>query len=224
MRCRGCLCQEEIYDCHLKDNNKGPLFGKTIKPVKRPDRFLDYDEVVEMIRTLDFRKVIFMGMEPTLDPELPGLAEVLCEEFHAWNILLTNGLKLISLDHMDEIVLSLKAWEEELHRDYTGVSSGEIKRNFLRIYSMGKRLRAESVLIPEYIDEPEIERISRFIAGIDRRIPYRIDAYFPAGKNPWRRATPEDVERGVKIARRFLADVSCIRGDEELRFEVVRIY
>lgn len=223
MRCRGCLCQDEIYDCHLKEN-KRPLFRKTIEPAKRPNRFLEFDEVVEMIKTFDFNKVLFMGMEPTLDPELPGLAKVLHKEFQTHNILLTNGLKLIPLDYIDEIVFSLKAWDDWLHLDYTGVLSQPVKKNFIRVYSMGKRLRAESVFIPDYIDESEIERISRFIARIDRSIPYRIDAYFPAGENPWRRATPEDVERGVEIARRYLMDVSCIRGDEELMFDVVRIY
>lgn len=35
---------------------------------------------------------------------------------------------------------------------------------------------------------------------------------------------PEDVEEAVKIAKKYLLDVSCIRGDEELMFDVVRIY
>jgi pyruvate-formate lyase-activating enzyme len=165
-----------------------------------------------------------MGMEPTIDSELPGLAETLKKNFQAYTILLTNGLRLISLEHIDEIVLSLKAYRDKLHQEYTGVSNKEIKKNFFKIYSMGKRLRAESVFIPDYIDCSEIEDIAKFIAQIDRRIPYRIDAYFPAGRNPWRRATPEEVEKAVRIARRHLSNVSCLRGDEELKFDVFRLY
>jgi len=223
MGCRGCLCQKEIYDCHLKETTAS-LFEGNRKFHVKPSQLLEFYQVLEIIKSIKFDKVLFMGMEPTIDSELPGLAEALKKNFQAYIILLTNGLRLISLEHIDEIVLSLKANLDKLHREYTGVSNKEIKKNFFKIYSMGKRLRAESVFIPDYIDCSEIEDIAKFIAQIDRRIPYRIDAYFPAGRNPWRRATPEEVEKAVRIARRHLSNVSCIRGDEELKFDVFRLY
>ncbi len=222
MRCRGCLCKVQVYDCHLKETEN--INEKGRESTNTSDKFLSFHQVFEIIKALKFNKVIFMGMEPSLDPELPGLTRTLKEEFRSYNIILTNGLKLFPLDYIDEIVLSIKAYNDDLYRDYTGVSGKRIKNNFQKIYSMGKRLKAESVLIPDYIDVSEIEQIAKFIAGVDRRIPYRIDAYFPVAENPWRRATREDVEEAVKIARKYLLDVSCIRGDEELMFDVVRIY
>jgi len=223
MHCRACLCQKEIYDCHLKET-KDAIYTQTDKPPEKPVRFLEFDQVLDTIKNLDIGQVIFMGMEATLDPELPRLAGVLQGEFHSYNILLTNGLELVPLEHIDEVVLSIKAYLDNLHRDYTGVSNQEILQNFGRIHALGKKLQAESVLIPGYIDLPEIEHIARFIAGVDRTIPYRIDAYFPAGKNPWRRSKPEEVEAAVEIAGRHLLNVSCLRGDEELKYEVLRIY
>jgi pyruvate-formate lyase-activating enzyme len=223
MGCRGCLCQKVIYDCHLKET-KASLFEENRKFHVNLPGLLELSHVLDIIKSIQFDKVIFMGMEPTIDSELPYLAEAIKKNFQAYTILLTNGLRLISLEYIDEVVLSLKAFRDELHREYTGVSNKEIKKNFFKIHSMGKRLRAESVLIPDYIDCFEIEYIAKFIARIDGRIPYRIDAYFPAGKNPWRRATPEEVENAVRIARRYLINVSCIRGDEELKFEVLRLY
>ncbi len=222
MHCRGCLCKVQVYDCHLKETEN--INEKGRESINTTVKFLSFHQVFEIIKVLKFNKVIFMGMEPSLDPELPGLAKALREEFRSYNIILTNGLKLFPLDYIDEIVLSIKAYSDELYKDYTGVSSKRIKDNFQKIYSKGKRLKAESVLIPDYIDVSEIEQIARFIAGVDRKIPYRIDAYFPVAENPWRRATPEDVEEAVKIAKKYLLDVSCTRGDEELMFDVVRIY
>ncbi len=225
MRCRGCLCQNEIYDCHLEETKNRIFEGSKGGFEKHiPNHFLDSDQVLDLIKELDFIQVIFMGMEPTLDPELSTIGGMLHERFRTYNILLTNGLDLINLEHIDEIVLSLRALNEELHRDYTGISNASILKNFLKIYSMGKRLRVESVLIPDYIDQSEIENIARFIASVDRNIPYRIDAYLPAGENPWRRATPEDVERAVQVAKKHLCNVTCLKGTETLRYRVVRIY
>jgi len=223
MSCRGCLCQKEIYDCHLKET-KDAIFEETKKSTEEPTHFLNFQEVKEILEDLDFSQVIFMGMEPTIDTRLPRLAEALHKKFQSSNILLTNGLRLIPMDYIDEVVLSIKAYRDDLHRDYTGVSNKKVLENFVRIYSSCKRLRAESVLIPDYIDCSELERIAEFIASIDKSIPYRIDAYFPAGENPWRRAQPEEVEAAVTAAKKHLLNVSCLRGDEELKYEVMRIY
>jgi pyruvate-formate lyase-activating enzyme len=223
MTCRGCLCQKEIYDCHLEET-KDAIFEERKKPAGKPACFLDFHQVLDILKNLDFSQVIFMGMEATLDPELPKLAEVLHKEFQSTNILLTNGSRLIPMEHIDEVVLSIKACEDDLHRDYTGVSNKEVLGNFAKLYSRGKKLRAESVLIPKYINCSEIERIAEFIAGVDKTIPYRIDAYFPAGDNPWRRAMPEEVEKAVEVARKHLVNVSCLKGDERLKYKVLRVY
>ncbi len=223
MQCRGCLCQKEIYDCHLEETRER-IFAPSDRIEEIPNRFLTGDAVQDILISLDFKGVIFMGMEPTIDPELPQLAKILKENFQANTILLTNGLKLLPLPHIDEIVISLKAYHDELHFDYTGISNQKILKHFGNIYSQGKNLRAESVFIPGYIDKEEIGAIARFIAGIDKTIPYRIDAYFPAGNNPWRRARPEEVEEAVKEARKYLLNVSSLKGDEKLKYSVTRIY
>ena len=165
-----------------------------------------------------------MGMEPTLDPELTELAELLQKESRSYNVLLTNGLKLVSLPHIDEVVLSIKAYHDELHQAYTGVSNKAILKNFVKIYASGKKLLVESVIIPDCIDYPEIEGIAEFIASVDKTIPYRIDAYFPAGDNPWRRARPEEVAQAVTTARKHLDNVFCLAGNEELKYGVSRVY
>lgn len=223
MRCRGCLCQKEIYDCHLKET-KDAIFEQRKKLVEKPARFLDFKQVLESLKNLDFGQVIFMGMEASLDPELPKLAGTFHKEFHSYNILLTNGLRLIPMEHIDEVVLSIKAYRDDLHRDYTGVSNEKVLENFVELYSRGKKIRAESIFVPDYIDSDEIGLIAQFIAGVDKAIPYRIDAYFPAGDNPWRRAMPEEVKEAVMVARQHLLNVSCLKGDERLKYEVVQIY
>jgi pyruvate-formate lyase-activating enzyme len=224
LNCRACLCRKEIYDCHLEETRE-TLFSQLEREApQRPHRFLEIEEVIEILSGIDVEEVIFMGAEATLDPQLPELARELHKRFHSHNILLTNGVKLPSMDDIDEVVFSIKARTDSLHRHYTGKSNKEILENFVALYQTGIKLRTESIFIPEYIDCPEIESIARFIAGVDRNIPYRIDAYLPIGDNPWRRPRLEEVEKAVEVAKKHLANVSCLRGDEKLRYEVVRVF
>jgi len=137
---------------------------------------------MQFLGKLEVSQVIFMGAEPVLDPQLPQLAEALHREFSSYNVLITNGFKLIDRKHVDEVVLSIKACTDTLHRHYTGKSNKEALKNFITLYQSGTKLRTESVLIPEYIDHREIENIARFIAEVDKSIPYRIDAYLSNGK------------------------------------------
>jgi pyruvate-formate lyase-activating enzyme len=216
------LLKKELYDCHLIET-KDNIFNPTKKSPQAPEHFLHLEEVMRILGKLKIRQVVLMGAEPTTDRQLPHLTEALHKEFGSHNILLTNGLILADLKHIDEVVFSLKAHTDELHRHYTGKSNKKALENFVKYHQSGIKLRAESVFIPEYIDCPEIEHIARFIAGVNKSIPYRIDAYIPIGDNPWRRPAPGEMEKATSIARKYLDNVSSLTGNEELKFEVLRV-
>ena len=222
LRCRACLRYKEIYDCHLEETRRA-LFDPVKKAASALPPFLALAEVERILYDLEVRGVIFMGQEPAIDPELPRLAELLHKKFSSYNILLTNGFKLPSLEHIDEVVFSIKAVSNSLHCHYTSRSNRKALANFVSLYKSGIKLRAESIFIPEYIDCSEIENIARFIGGVDQSLPYRIDAYVPSGDNPWRRPTIKEMEAAVMVARRHLTEVSCLTGNEQLKYEVVRI-
>ena len=223
LNCRACLLKKEIYDCHLKETKDAIFDPEKIAP-SAPDRFLTLDEVMDAVRGLKkVRYVILMGAEASLDPGLPNLVKLLHEEFNSHNILLTNGMKMISLRDIDEVVFSIKALNDRLHRDYTGKSNRQALKNFVSMHKLGIKMNAESILIPEYIDFDEIERIARFIGGIDKNIPYRIDAYLPVQNNPWRRPGRDEIMMAVKRAGKYLKNVSFIAGDEKLTFGSIRI-
>ncbi|MFC2043900.1 radical SAM protein [Chloroflexota bacterium] len=220
LNCRACVRLKEMYDYHLKDR----VSNSVEESPKTPERFLALEEVISILRKLDMNEVIFMGAEPSIDPRLPQLAEVLHQEFGSHNILLTNGLKLFDPRHIDEVVFSLKAPTDTLHKDYTRKSNKEALKNFLTLYQSNIKLRTESVFIPEYIDGSETENIARFIAGVDKHIPYRIDAYIPVVDNPWRQPTPEEMEKAISISRKYLHNVSYLSRSNKLKYDVVRIF
>jgi len=222
MRCQACLCLKEIYDCHLDETRDRIHWEGRVS--QSPQKFLKIEHVIELLNGLDLETIFFMGMEPTVDPKLPQLARELRHTFGTRHILLTNGLYLPPLDDIDELVVSIKAVSEKIHLDYTKTSKVEVFRNFRRVFEMGKKLGAESVLIPDYIDEEEIERIAAFVSSVHRQIPYRIDAYLPVGNNPWRHPTAEEIGQAKEKAQNYLSNVSSIVGNEDLEFRVERIY
>jgi pyruvate formate lyase activating enzyme len=223
LNCRACLLKREIYDCHLTET-KDRTRQSHNKVERTPEKFLDLEEVMELLGRLEVGEVILMGAEPALDPELPQLTGALHGEFSSYNVLLTNGFQIPDLTHIDEVVFSIKAFTDTIHRDYTGASNRTALQNFLTLYESGVRLRTESIFIPEYIDGPETEKIAGFIGGVDDSIPHRIDAYIPTGDNPWRRPASGEIETAAVMARKHLKDVSYLTGKEDLRYEVVRIY
>ncbi len=170
LSCRACLLLKEIHDCHLEETRKG-LFNQEGKITETPESFLELEEVTKILERLEVSKVIFMGAEPAIDPGLPQLAEALHKKFKSHNTLLTNGFKLIDLEHIDEMVFSIKAVTDSLHRDYTGKSNKKALENFVSLYKSGIKLRAESIFIPEYIDSLEIDHIAMFIGGVITAIP-----------------------------------------------------
>ena len=222
LSCRACLCHKEIYDCHLEET-KEAIFQPDKLAEPASETFLPLNQIQEVLRSLEVQQVIFMGQEPTIDPELPELARELHREFGSHNILLTNGFKVLPVADFDEVVFSIKAYTDSLHRDYTGKSNQEALDNFLYLYKSGVKLRAESIFIPEYIEHNEIENIAKFIARIDKNIPYRVDAYLQVAGNPWRRPSIDEMKAAVTAAKRHLNNVSCLTGNEELRNKVIRI-
>ena len=221
LKCRACYARYELEDFSLLDDPTGQMSNKT--RVEPPTVFLSLEEVKERLKGLDIKYVILVGTEPSIDPSLPQVTRMLKEDFGAYNMLLTNGVKLTDMSNVDEVMFSVKAIDEDIHSCYTGRSNKKVLENLRKIYDTGKKLSVETVLIPGLIDEYEVERVAEYIAGIDPGIPFRIDAYFKVPDCPWEDATNEEVERATELCKKHLKNVSCLTldmkriGDKALR-------
>jgi pyruvate-formate lyase-activating enzyme len=189
-----------------------------------PERFLDMEELIEVLDSYDFNSVVIEGQEASCDPVLPQITKMLHKRYGSRNTLLTNGYELPDLSHVDQVEIGLKAITNSLHCHYTGVSNNRVLKNIESLYKSGIKIFIEAVLIPEYIDTDEIERISRFIAGLDKDILFILLPYFKSGDNPWRRPSPTEMEEAADIAKKHLNKVFFFRGDEELKYEVISAF
>jgi pyruvate-formate lyase-activating enzyme len=169
--CRGCVTDSYPLDCHLDE--------KVVSQTK--NRILSTEEVISYLKPLSFKKVIFLGKEPTHDIDFLVLAKSLKEKFSSYNICLTNGYKYIKDEAIDEVCVSIKAVSKRIFKDFTGLNNpARVITNFRRyVATPNLKVRAESIFIPGYIGTREIEKIASFIASVDNSIPYRIDGYIP---------------------------------------------
>ena len=206
--CLGCIRKKTFHDVHLKNEPKKEICYSSL------------DEVLKILGGIGVEKAILMGGEPTIDPELPALTEKL-HDFGIYSVLLTNGHVLSEklLESVDEICMSIKAYSDELHREFTGKPNKRALKNFRKIHDSSVSLSSESIYIPGLIEIEEIEKIAQFISSIDSEIPYHIDAYIPVNEL-WRAPTPQEVKNAVREAGRYLKNVTYLCGDEELKYEV----
>jgi pyruvate formate lyase activating enzyme len=91
----------------------------------------------------------------------------------------------MSLESGGNIKFDLKAWDENLHFALTGASNRRTLENFARAgQQLGARpgpplLIASTLLVPGYIEVEEVRHLARFIASIDKDIPYSLLAFHP---------------------------------------------
>jgi pyruvate-formate lyase-activating enzyme len=211
-RCSFCVRRGNPYDVHLR------------RPPSAPLRFLGLEEVLTLLERAGASRVILLGGEPTLDPELPALLGELRERGMAVR-LLTNGYALGEevLEGVDEICVSLKAYTPSLHRRVTGRDNRRVLENLRRILSRSLPLGVESVYVPGLVEGEEVERIARFLSSLDPGIPYHLDALLPPDGR-WRAPSPEEVEEAAGRAGRYLRRVTFLTGREEPRYETVSLF
>ncbi len=219
--CRGCYCRRRIYSAMLKDFRIDVSENDLSRP---PERFLDFEEVLQILDKVDLKQVLLEGQEAGLDPAYGYITETLHRRYGCKNTLLTNGLELPSLRHTDRIEFGIKAITNELHKDYTGHSNETILQNIVDTYKTGIKMFSEIVLIPGYIGQDEVERTAAFLGQIDKNIPLVVLPYFQSGMNPWRRPSAEEMDLAADAARRHLSHVYRFTGDEELLYKVVSLF
>ncbi len=222
MECRGCECKKAIWD-YMLDNTMYIHAAVPREIAAPPTTYLEFDEVVDTIKQLGAKYVLFEGQEALLDPLFPAITRAL-HRLGTRNVLLTNAYQMPNLEDIDKVSVGLKAFSDNLHIDYTGKSNQVILKNYVEIHNSGVELSAETVLIPDYIDVQEIGRIARFIASVDKNTRLQIDAYFQAGDNPWRRPTAGELDEAVIEAKKYLNNVYCLTGTTPREYRVVSIF
>ena len=163
-RCRGCTYK-------LKKN-------------PRPRQYPTVEELQDCLRRLDPDAVHFMGGEPTTNPQLRGLLAFCKRELGCVTRLgHTNGSGVVT-ENLDGSNVSFKAFDDEVHREYTGHPSAWLFENFRRSYDAGVSMRASTVFIPDFGGLDQVEKVARFVGAVDRAIPFHLLGFIPVPGAP----------------------------------------
>ncbi len=173
-----------------------------------PERFLSREELKQALCSVPVDKVFFMGGEPTVAPELPDMLDFVRNELGVKTYLgHTNGSKL-PLPNLNGANVGLKAWDENVHRVYTGQPKQRIFDNFAAAFAAGLELKANVVYVPGLVDVDQVEAIAAWIAALNPDIRFHIMGYIPVPGQPYPRPTTEQMQTAEEVCRRHLHHVA----------------
>ncbi|MEN6458977.1 MAG: radical SAM protein [Thermoguttaceae bacterium] len=179
-----------------------------LKQTQQPRQFLATSAIEQCLRGLDLDAVHFMGGEPTINPQLPEMLAFCKRELGLITRLgHTNGSGLIVKD-LDAANVSFKAFDDDLHRQYTGASVLPSLDNFRRSWEAGLAMKASTVFNPDFGGIEQVARVAEFVGRIDRTIPFHVLGYIPVPGAPWRRPTDEEMAEAVQTAQGYLDTVT----------------
>lgn len=218
-RCKGCV-RLRGWESHLSPSDIKKL-DKIYPEADKPKLKLNLDDVVEILKDNNAKKAYLGGHEPTIDPNIVEILARLKDE-GIWLKLVTNGglLNEKIIDMVDEVTLSIKALDDEIHKTYAGVSNKKTLENFEKFHNCGK-IEMESIYIPGLIECEEILKIAEYIAKYNKNLRYRIDKYLSYslyGRN----ATEEDVKKCSNKVKNILPNTytfASMWGDIRMRRE-----
>ena len=108
------------------------------------------------------------------------------------------------------VKFDLKAFDPNMSIALSGVLNERAYKNFEMIGDQYKEvITATTLLVPNYVDWKEVEKIAKFIADINPEIPYSLLVFHPAFYMSDMPITPrKQVEECYKTARRYLNKVN----------------
>lgn len=98
---------------------------------------------------------------------------------------LVKKISEVSLKSKGCIKFDIKAFEENLNLALSNSSNKNTLENFAYLAEISKDVKdyhfliASTLLVPGYIDEKEVEKISSFIASLNPEIPYSLLVFYP---------------------------------------------
>lgn len=137
--------------------------------------------------------ITLTGGEPLYQPEFSMDILKLCKESGIHTAIETSlfcerKILIDLLRFVDLFIVDIKIFDEAKHFKYTGKSNEIIKENFKYISKSGKSVIVRIPLIPGITDTEENKNaITKFIYGIDKRMPIEYISYNPLAENNYKR-------------------------------------
>ncbi len=172
------------------------------------------------------RQVIFRAMknrcksisytynEPTVFIEYVKDIASLAQKKDLKNVMVTNGymtkecFEYVS-PYIDAMNVDLKSLSKKFYKENCKAKLEPVLETIKRAYEKGIHLEVSTMLLPgQNTSKKEIEKVAKFIASVDKNIPWHILRFFPAYKMSHKKETPiKTLEKAKKIGEKYLNHV-----------------
>ena len=152
--------------------------------------------------------------EPAIFIEFVKDCAVLAKKNGLKNILVTNGyfskesFDFIK-DYIDAMNIDLKSFNKDFYIKYCGGKLEPVLETIKLAYKKRIHIELTTLIIPGLNDsEQELEKIAKFIASIDKNIPWHISRFFPRYKMFDKQPTSiETLKKAYEIGKKYLNNV-----------------
>jgi len=182
-------------------SKKGIIFGEKRTP----------KEIVEGAEKNFCKSIAYTYNEPVIWIEFVKKIAELAKKRGLKNILVTNGyFSEESLEYLKNLIdaanIDLKSFSEETYSKFCGAKLKPVLETIKKMHEQKIHIEITTLIIPEVNDsEEELEKISKFIASIDKNIPWHVTRFFPMYKMKEKDATPlESLKKAYKIGKKYL--------------------
>jgi len=177
------------------------IFGKNISP----------KEIVKRAMQAKCKSISYTYNEPAIFIEFVKDIAKIAKEKKLKNILVTNGyLSKECFDYIknyvDAMNIDLKSFSEKFYTKYCGGKLKPVLETIKMAHNAGIHVELTTLVIPALNDsEEEFEKIAKFIASVDKNIPWHISRFFPMYKMQNKEITPlETLRRAKRIGEKYL--------------------
>jgi len=195
-RCENC----QNYDIS-QASKQGIIFGREVSP----------KEIVEKAIKTKCKSIAYTYNEPAIFIEFVREISILAKKKKLKNIWVTNGyMSKEAFDYMngyiDAMNIDLKFFDEKMHFKICGGKLQPVLETIKRAHKAGIHIELTTLIIPGLNDnEKDLEKIAKFIASVDKKIPWHISRFFPMYKMLDKPITLIDaLERAYKIGKKHL--------------------
>lgn len=152
------------------------------------------------------RSISYTYTEPTIFFELAYDTASIAHERGLKNVFVTNGYitkeALAKIrPFLDAANIDLKGFNPEFYRKVCGAELDKVLESIRNYHESGVWIELTTLIIPDHNDDPEeLRGIARFIASLDKNIPWHVTRFHPTYKLTDKPITPIDT---LAAARRI---------------------
>ena len=199
------FCQNyDISQAQESESYLEGVFGESMTPKQVVD---------EAIRT-KCKSIAYTYNEPTIFIEYVKDIAVLAKKKGLKNILVTNGFMTKECmnfvgKYIDAMNIDIKGFTEEFYMKNCKAKLQPVLDTIKLAHKKGIHIEITTLLIPgENDSKKELEGIAKFIASVDKNMPWHISRFFPMYKMLSKEVTSlESLKMAEKIGKKYLKHV-----------------